>query len=130
MTGYASPASLEKIAVAPLTLRARLGELIEAELENAKQGKPDQRGDKMTPPSLSGRGKALRRWHPRLVVRCANVRSRSACGDRAHRRHRSRLELAAPCRVRAARRCSVSALQREGHVRPRAWYRLDRPVES
>jgi len=42
MTGYASPASLEKIAVAPLTLRARLGELIEAEIENAKQGKPAQ----------------------------------------------------------------------------------------
>ncbi len=42
MTGYASPASLEKIAVAPLTLRARLGELIEAEIENAKAGKPGQ----------------------------------------------------------------------------------------
>jgi len=40
MTGYASPASLEKIAVAPLTLRARLFELIEAEIDNAKQGKP------------------------------------------------------------------------------------------
>src|SRR5205814_2756910 len=32
MTGYASPASLEKIAVAPLTLRVRLGDLTEAEL--------------------------------------------------------------------------------------------------
>src|SRR5438270_5677249 len=42
MTGYASPASLEKIAVAPLTLRVRLGELIEAEIENAKQGKSAQ----------------------------------------------------------------------------------------
>src|SRR6266699_3642689 len=42
MTGYASPASLEKIAVAPLTLRARLGELIEAEIDNAKRGKPAQ----------------------------------------------------------------------------------------
>jgi len=42
MTGYASPASLEKIAVAPLTLRARLGELIEAEIANAKGGKPAQ----------------------------------------------------------------------------------------
>jgi polyphosphate kinase len=42
MTGYASPASLEKIAVAPLTLRARLVELIEAEIDNAKQGKPAQ----------------------------------------------------------------------------------------
>ncbi len=42
MTGYASPASLEKIAVSPLTLRARLGELIEAEIDNAEQGKPAQ----------------------------------------------------------------------------------------
>jgi polyphosphate kinase len=47
MTGYASPASLEKIAVAPLTLRARLGELIEVEIENAKQGKPAQIWAKM-----------------------------------------------------------------------------------
>jgi len=47
MTGYASPASLEKIAVAPLTLRARLGELIEAEIENAKRGKPAQIWAKM-----------------------------------------------------------------------------------
>src|SRR5262249_56097960 len=39
MTGYASPASLEKIAVAPLTLRARLVELIEAEIENARANK-------------------------------------------------------------------------------------------
>jgi polyphosphate kinase len=47
MTGYASPVSLEKIAVAPLTLRARLVELIEAEIENAKQGKPAQIWAKM-----------------------------------------------------------------------------------
>ena len=47
MTGYASPASLEKIAVAPLTLRVRLSELIEAEIENAKQGKPAQIWAKM-----------------------------------------------------------------------------------
>jgi polyphosphate kinase len=47
MTGYASPASLEKIAVAPLTLRARLVELIEAEIKNAKQGKPAQIWAKM-----------------------------------------------------------------------------------
>jgi polyphosphate kinase len=47
MTGYASPASLEKIAVAPLTLRARLVELIEAEIDNAKQGKPAQISAKM-----------------------------------------------------------------------------------
>ncbi|HEV2302540.1 MAG TPA: RNA degradosome polyphosphate kinase [Stellaceae bacterium] len=42
MTGYASPASLEKIAVAPINLRARLGALIEAEIANAKAGKPAQ----------------------------------------------------------------------------------------
>ena len=47
MTGYASPASLEKIAVAPLTLRARLVELIEAEIKNAKQCKPAQIWAKM-----------------------------------------------------------------------------------
>jgi polyphosphate kinase len=47
MTGYASPASLEKIAVAPLTLRARLVELIEAEIKNAKQGKSAQIWAKM-----------------------------------------------------------------------------------
>ena len=47
MTGYASPASLEKIAVAPIDLRARLGELIEAEIGNAKDGKPAQIWAKM-----------------------------------------------------------------------------------
>ena len=47
MTGYASPASLETIAVSPLTLRARLVELIEAETTNAKQGKPAQIWAKM-----------------------------------------------------------------------------------
>ena len=47
MTGYASPASLEKIAVAPLTLRARLVELIETEIVNAEQGKPAQIWAKM-----------------------------------------------------------------------------------
>jgi polyphosphate kinase len=47
MTGYASPASLEKIAVAPLTLRGWLGELIEAEIDNAKRGKPAQIWAKM-----------------------------------------------------------------------------------
>jgi polyphosphate kinase len=47
MTGYASPASLEKIAVAPIDLRARLGELIEAEIRNAKDGKPAQIWAKM-----------------------------------------------------------------------------------
>ena len=47
MTGNASPASLETIAVSPLTLRARLVELIEAETTNAKQGKPAQIWAKM-----------------------------------------------------------------------------------
>jgi polyphosphate kinase len=42
MTGYATPAHLEKIAVAPITLRGRLSELIEAEIANAKDGKPAQ----------------------------------------------------------------------------------------
>src|SRR6516225_2623053 len=47
MTGYAIPASLEKIAVAPIDLRARLVELVEAEIENARQGKPAQIWAKM-----------------------------------------------------------------------------------
>src|SRR5437762_3681507 len=47
MTGYASPASLEKVAVAPIDLRSRLGELIEAEIRNAKDGKPAQIWAKM-----------------------------------------------------------------------------------
>jgi polyphosphate kinase len=42
MTGYARPASLEKIAVAPVNLRARIAELIEAEIGNARAGKPAQ----------------------------------------------------------------------------------------
>jgi polyphosphate kinase len=47
MTGYASPASLEKVAVAPIDLRACLCELIEAEIANAKDGKPAQIWAKM-----------------------------------------------------------------------------------
>jgi polyphosphate kinase len=47
MTGYASPASLEKIAVAPIDLRTRLSALIEAEIANAKDGKPAQIWAKM-----------------------------------------------------------------------------------
>jgi polyphosphate kinase len=42
MTGYARPAKLEKIAVAPINLRQRLNELVEAETEHAKAGKPAQ----------------------------------------------------------------------------------------
>ncbi|HXR87104.1 MAG TPA: RNA degradosome polyphosphate kinase [Stellaceae bacterium] len=40
MTGYATPATLEKIAVAPLTLRQKLGRLIDDEIDNARAGKP------------------------------------------------------------------------------------------
>ncbi len=47
MTGYATPATLEKISVAPLTLRHRLSELIEAEIANARSGKPAQIWAKM-----------------------------------------------------------------------------------
>jgi len=47
MTGYAQPASLEKISVAPINLRLRLAELIEVEIANAKSGKPAQIWAKM-----------------------------------------------------------------------------------
>ena len=40
MTGYANPERMEKLVFAPLTLRSRLMTLIEAEMENAKKGKP------------------------------------------------------------------------------------------
>src|SRR5579864_3319714 len=40
MTGYATPAKLEKIAVAPLTLRHRLAELIDDEIAHARAGQP------------------------------------------------------------------------------------------
>ena len=42
MTGYAKPPRLEKLAIAPINLRARLGELIEAEIARAKKGLPAQ----------------------------------------------------------------------------------------
>ncbi|HZB91715.1 MAG TPA: RNA degradosome polyphosphate kinase [Stellaceae bacterium] len=42
MTGYASPATLEKIAVAPINIRHRLVELIEAEIDHARAGRPAQ----------------------------------------------------------------------------------------
>jgi polyphosphate kinase len=42
MTGYATPAGLEKIWISPINLRARLFELIEAEIANAAKGKPAQ----------------------------------------------------------------------------------------
>ncbi|HXC90897.1 MAG TPA: RNA degradosome polyphosphate kinase [Stellaceae bacterium] len=47
MTGYATPAGLEKIWIAPINLRARLFELIEAEIANAQKGKPAQIWAKM-----------------------------------------------------------------------------------
>ncbi|HJT08757.1 MAG TPA: RNA degradosome polyphosphate kinase [Stellaceae bacterium] len=42
MTGYATPATLEKIAVAPINLRQRLAELIDAEIAHARAGRPAQ----------------------------------------------------------------------------------------
>ena len=42
MTGYAQPATLEKIAVAPINLRERIDTLIEAEIEHARAGRPAQ----------------------------------------------------------------------------------------
>ena len=47
MTGYARPASLEKIAVAPVNLRSRLAELIQAEIAHARAGRPAQIWAKM-----------------------------------------------------------------------------------
>jgi polyphosphate kinase len=47
MTGYARPAALEKIAVAPINLRQRLAELIEAEIAHARAGRPAQIWAKM-----------------------------------------------------------------------------------
>ena len=42
MTGYATPKVLEKIAIAPITLRQHLVRLIDAEIAHAKAGKPAQ----------------------------------------------------------------------------------------
>jgi polyphosphate kinase len=47
MTGYATPATLEKIAAAPISLRQRLVESIEGEIANARAGKPAQIWAKM-----------------------------------------------------------------------------------
>jgi polyphosphate kinase len=40
LSGYAQPEALENLAIAPLTLRRRLLERIEAEAEHARQGRP------------------------------------------------------------------------------------------
>ncbi|MBP6546699.1 MAG: RNA degradosome polyphosphate kinase [Phenylobacterium sp.] len=40
ITGYARPESMEKVAFSPLTMRTRLTQLIDAEIKNAKAGKP------------------------------------------------------------------------------------------
>jgi polyphosphate kinase len=40
MTGYATPATLEKISIAPISLRQRLYELIDAEIGHARAGRP------------------------------------------------------------------------------------------
>ncbi len=40
ITGYAEPGKLEKLAIAPLTLKRRLVENIEAEIAHAKEGHP------------------------------------------------------------------------------------------
>ncbi|HYE50795.1 MAG TPA: RNA degradosome polyphosphate kinase [Azospirillaceae bacterium] len=42
MTGYATPRSLEKIAIAPIGLRQRLAALIDAEIAHAHAGRPAQ----------------------------------------------------------------------------------------
>jgi polyphosphate kinase len=47
MTGYATPATLEKIAFAPVNLRQRIVGLIEAEIAHARAGRPAQIWAKM-----------------------------------------------------------------------------------
>ncbi|MEI8393563.1 MAG: RNA degradosome polyphosphate kinase [Rhodospirillaceae bacterium] len=42
MTGYATPKGLAKLAIAPLNLRPRLNELINAEIDHARAGRPAQ----------------------------------------------------------------------------------------
>lgn len=42
ITGYAEPTELKKLAISPLTLRRRILQLIEAEIEHEKAGRPGQ----------------------------------------------------------------------------------------
>ena len=42
MTGYATPDALEKLSIAPLTLRTTLRRLIDDEIEHARSGRPAQ----------------------------------------------------------------------------------------
>ncbi len=40
MTGYATPQQMDKLSLSPLTMRQKLHELVETEIEFARQGKP------------------------------------------------------------------------------------------
>ena len=47
MTGYATPDAMEKVSIAPLTLRSTLRKLIDDEIEHARAGRPAQIWAKM-----------------------------------------------------------------------------------
>jgi polyphosphate kinase len=47
MTGYATPDAMEKLSIAPLTLRSTLHRLIDQEIEHARAGRPAQIWAKM-----------------------------------------------------------------------------------
>ncbi len=106
MTGYATPATLEKIAVAPLNLRHRLYELIDDEIAHARAGRPAQIWVKIE------RARRSRDHRPAL--------SRLAAG-RADRPHRARHLLPA-----AGRAGPVRQHPRQEHHRPFPRARPDR----